>query len=205
MPAAFSLPPFSAALIAGGQSSRMGTDKAALDFAGQPLWKHQLATLRATGADEVIIAGRADGPYAGGDCEVIPDRTPGLGPLAGLEAALRRARHDWLLVLAVDLPDVPATFLRDLVAEAVAAGCGRVPAREDWLQPIAAIYPRRCLPLVERCLAGENRSLRRFVRLARREGYADVRPLNAEEYVLFRNLNTPADLAAGPTGFSTLP
>jgi molybdopterin-guanine dinucleotide biosynthesis protein A len=190
-----SRPPFSAALLAGGQSSRMGTDKAAIEVDGQPLWQRQLDKLRAAGAAEVFISGRRAGPYAGSDCEIVEDRVADAGPLAGLEAALRHATHDWLLVLAVDLPDVPASLLASLVAEAIAADCGRVPAREDWLQPIAAVYPRRCLPLVEECLAGENRSLRRFFRLARKAGLADVHPLSAEEHALFRNLNSPADLA----------
>jgi molybdopterin-guanine dinucleotide biosynthesis protein A len=189
------LPTFSAALLAGGESSRMGVDKATLDFAGRPLWQHQLATLHATKPSEVFIAGRADGPYASSDCEVIFDETPGGGPLVGLQTALRRARHDWLLVLAIDLPDVPADFLRGLVAEAAAAGHGLVPAREEWLQPVAAVYPRRALALVERCLAGENHALRRFFRLARKEGLADVRLVTAEEHAFFRNLNTPDDLA----------
>ncbi len=173
----------------------MGMDKAALDCAGRPLWQHQLATLRATKPDEVFIAGRADGPYVGGDCEVVVDAVPGGGPLAGLQSALRRARHDWLLVLAVDLPDVPAGFLRGLVAEAAAAGHGLVPAHGEWLQPIAAVYPRRALALVEHCLAGENHSLRRFFRRARKEGLVEVRLVSDDEHAFFRNLNTPADLA----------
>src|SRR5260221_14708053 len=96
-----SLPPFSAALLAGGQSSRMGTDKAEIELDGQPLWQRQLDKLRATDAVEVFISGRCTGPYAGSEFEIVEDRVADAGPLAGLEAALRHASHDWLLVLAV--------------------------------------------------------------------------------------------------------
>jgi molybdopterin-guanine dinucleotide biosynthesis protein A len=188
--------PFSAVLLAGGQSSRMGTDKAALSLGGEPLWQRQLTKLRETGAAEVFISGRKDGPYAGAGVAVVEDRTREAGPLAGIEAAWHQAKHDWLLVLAVDLVDVSAEFLAKLVGEAIQAGTGLVPAREDWLQPVAAVYPRGSLPLIEECIAGTNRSLRRFFRLAHKRGLATVRPLSEAEQAQFRNLNTPADLSA---------
>lgn len=186
--------PFSAVLLAGGQSSRMGVDKAGLVIDGEPLWQRQLAKLRATGAEEIFISGRADGPYAASGLAIVEDATPDAGPLAGIEAALRLAKHDWLLVLAVDLPDVPAELLAQLIADAMAGKAGLVPSRADWLQPLAAVYPRTCLALATQCLAGENRSMRRFFRLARKAKLADVSPVSDAEQALFRNLNTPADL-----------
>jgi molybdopterin-guanine dinucleotide biosynthesis protein A len=120
---------------------------------------------------------------------------PQAGPLAGVATAFRRTRHDWLLVLAVDLPDVSAELLAQLAAEAIADGAGRVPAHGEWLQPLAAIFPRSCAPLVEECLASEHRSMRRFFRLANKQGLASARVLTDAEYAQFRNLNTPADLS----------
>lgn len=187
--------PFSAVLLAGGQSKRMGSDKAALIVAGTPLWQRQLEKLRATGADEVFISGRKDGPYAQAGVPIVEDLTPGAGPLAGFEAALRHARNHWLLVLAVDLPDVPVAFLSQLVRDSMASNAGLVPSREEWLQPTAAVYSRDALPLVEECLKSDNRSLRRFFRLAHKRGFATVRPISEAEQAHFRNLNAPADLA----------
>lgn len=188
--------PFSAVLLAGGKSTRMGTDKAGLVIDGEPLWKRQLAKLRETGADEVFIAGRKDGPYAGARVPIVQDLTAGAGPLAGFQAAMRHAQHHWLLVLAVDLPDVPAGFLRNLMQEAMSAYIGLVPARGEWLQPTAAVYSRDCLPLIEECLAGENRSLRRFFRLAHKGGFAEIHKISEAEQAHFTNLNAPGDLPA---------
>jgi len=191
--------PFSAVLLAGGKSTRMGTDKAGLIIDGQPLWRRQLAKLRDTGADEVFIAGRKDGPYAGAGVEIVQDLTPDAGPLAGFQAALRHAKHHWLLVLAVDLPNVPAAFLRKLAYDAITAYVSLVPARGEWLQPTAAVYSRDCLPLIEECLAGENRSLRRFFRLAHKGGFAEIHKITeAEQLTHFTNLNAPDDLLAPP-------
>jgi molybdopterin-guanine dinucleotide biosynthesis protein A len=189
---------FSAVLLAGGQSQRMGTDKALVEIEGEPLWARQIEKLRNTGAQEILISGRANGPYSSAGMPIVEDLTPDAGPLAGIEAALRHAGHHWLLVLAIDLPDISAEFLQKLVAQAMGKGIGLVPAREEWLQPTAAVYSKDCLPLVGECLAGENRSLRRFFRLARKRGLAEVCEVSAAEHAQFRNLNTPEDLTPPP-------
>jgi len=187
--------PFSAVLLAGGRSSRMGHDKAALIIDGQPLWERQWTKLQSLGTEDLFISGKSDALYAGEGREVIEDPIADAGPMSGIVAALRRAKHAWLLVLAVDLPDVPAALLADLLRESMLTGAGRVPAREDWLQPLAAVYPRACLPIAEECLAGTNRSVRRFFRRAARMGLVKDRPISADEHALFRNVNTPDDLA----------
>jgi molybdopterin-guanine dinucleotide biosynthesis protein A len=174
----------------------MGTDKAALVIEGEPLWRLQLGKLQKTGANEVFISGRKGGPYSEAGVPIVEDLTPEAGPLAGLQAAMKHARNHWLLVLAVDLPDVPARFLKQLVHDSMTACIGLVPSREEWLQPTAAVYSTDCLPLLEECLAGENRSLRRFFRLAHKRGLAEVRPVSKAEQLHFRNLNSPDDLAA---------
>jgi len=172
----------------------MGRDKASVVIAGQPLWQRQLATLRATGAQELFISGKLDGPYADSGIEIIVDSSPGRGPLAGLEAALRRARQPLLLVLAIDLPDVTSAFLADLVHRSSTSGLGIVPRRDQWFEPLAAVYPQTCLPLVEECLRGEDHSMQHFVREAVARNLLEERTLTFTEQALFRNLNAPSDL-----------
>ena len=186
-------PPFTAVLLAGGESTRMGRDKAGVLIDGQPLWQRQLATLRAVHPHELFISGKADGPYADAGVEILADSVPGLGPLAGVEAALRRASHPLVLVLAIDLPAMTADFLSGLVRESAAAGCV---ARDDrWFEPLAAVYPRACLPLAESCLRDADRSMQRFVRLAVEGGLLGLHDLRPGERALFKNLNQPGDLS----------
>ncbi len=185
--------PFSAVLLAGGKSTRMGRDKAGLIIDGQPLWQRQLATLGATDPAELFISGKPGGPYAEAGVPIVIDAQPGLGPLAGLAAALHHARHESLVVLAIDLPAMTAVFLSALQRIATAAGRGVVPKSEEWFEPLAAIYPRRCLPLVEECLRGEDHSLQHFVRLAVQEGHLAVFQITQENGSLFQNLNQPSD------------
>ena len=188
-------PPFTAVLLAGGKSTRMGRDKAGAIFDGQPLWRRQLATLRALEPAELFISGKADGPYAGAGVEILLDHSPGLGPLAGLEAAFRRASHPLVLVLAIDLPALTPGFLASLIQTATATGC--VPRRAEWFEPLAAVYPRTCLPLVEACLRAADRSMQRFVRLAAAAGLVESRALRPADLALFKNVNLPGDLDAG--------
>ena len=179
---------FSAVLLAGGRSTRMGQDKAGLVFDGEPLWQRQLATLRETKPGELFISGQSTGPYRDAGLPIVGDDTPGLGPLGGLAAALRHARHSQLLVLAVDLPMMTARFLSELAARGPV-----VPRTADWFEPLAAVYPRLCLPLVEECLGQSDRSMQCFLRLAVARRLVNIRELSREELPLFRNLNSPAD------------
>ena len=189
----FPPPPFTAALLAGGKSTRMGRDKAAVLIGGQPLWQRQLSTLRAVRPHEIFISGKADGPCADAGVEILADNFPGLGPLAGIEAALRRASHPLVLVLAVDLPAMTADFLSGLIRDA-GTGAGCVMRDDRWFEPLAAVYPRACLPLAEACLRDADRSMQRFVRIAVEQGFMRVRELPDSGRALFKNLNEPGDL-----------
>jgi molybdenum cofactor guanylyltransferase len=112
---------FAGIVLAGGASSRMGRDKATLALHGRSLLQHAVDTLRAAGADPVLVSG--DRP--GFDC--VPDRTPGLGPLGGLASVLtaRPDLHDrLLLVMAVDTPRLQPPALRALARAAGRQGPG---------------------------------------------------------------------------------
>src|SRR5579871_469780 len=105
-------------VLAGGRSSRMGRDKALLSFQGVPLVA-RVAEMVAQAAGSAVVIGDP-GKYGGLGYAVVPDRRQGLGPLAGIEAALDFSTADWNLVLACDMPDVSAAFLRALLETAAA-------------------------------------------------------------------------------------
>lgn len=188
-------PQFAAVLIAGGRSTRMGRDKAALVVEGQPLWQRQLATLRATGANELLISGRTNGPFAASGVQVIEDLTPGAGPLAALEAALTHASTPFVMVLGIDLPAMRADFLRGLMQTARRTGRSVIPEMDGWFEPLAAVYSQSVRPFVETALRGPDRSMQRFIREALEHDLAITHPISGEERPLFRNLNSPEDLA----------
>jgi len=100
--------PIGGYVLAGGRSSRMGTDKALLKLAGRPLIEHATTKLRRVSVDVHILGGNAElAAYA----PLVEDMHPGCGPIAGIEAALAHSAHDWNLILPVDMPLLPTAFL----------------------------------------------------------------------------------------------
>ncbi len=193
--------PFSAILLSGGKSSRMGQDKASLSFEGEPLWRRQLRTLRALDPDTLFISGPATGPYHEAGLPVLPDPQPGLGPLAGIVEGLHASPTPHLLVLAIDLPGVNPHFLRSLLEHPALGDPNRgvVPRGLRWWHPLAAIYPRALLPLVRAQLASPDRSLQSVVRQGVSLELLESIPVEPQhEATVFRNLNTPKDLASTP-------
>lgn len=189
--------PLSAVLLAGGKSRRMGQDKALMHFEGEAMWWRQLRLLRLLKPRQLIVSGsrRAEFPAT---LRCVEDSGPGGGPLAGLAAALRVARCRRVLVLAVDMPGMTPEFLAHLHALAPDGG-GVVPflavagQATRFYEPLAAIYPRACLPIAERQLLGRDWSMQKFVRSAVAAGMlAEFEiPRRARKY--FQNFNTPAD------------
>lgn len=182
-----------AVLLAGGQSRRMGRDKAFLEIGGEPLWRRQIAKLEQT-ADEVLISVRDAASSIESAHRKIFDPPEANGPLAGLAAALRVASHAHLLVLAVDLPAMTSDYLRALSSQ-ISAGRGAVPLADGFFQGTAAIYPREILPLVEEVLKSEDLSFQHLLRRAAALGMMKGIVVTAEEIPLFANWNTPGAIS----------
>ena len=94
----------STVLLAGGESRRMGSDKATLLFRGKPLWQVQLETLQKLGPKEIFVSARIDPPWRPDDVVFVADAPLSRGPLSGLAASMSRMRTTHLLALAVDMP-----------------------------------------------------------------------------------------------------
>jgi molybdopterin-guanine dinucleotide biosynthesis protein A len=183
----------SAVILAGGESRRMGRDKAWIESDGQPLIVLALDKVRQLGVSEVFISGRADVDYSALKIPVLFDAKPGCGPLGGIESALHICAAPLLLVLAVDMPHMTAGFLRTL------AGCcdpltGVVPERAGRLEPLAAIYPKRCHALAGDLIAKSQLAVRDFVEACARDHMVKIHPVSAAEENYFSNWNSPADV-----------
>lgn len=142
---------FSAVILAGGKSSRMGRDKAFLEVDGRPILARQIQLVRDVGADEVFISGRGNTNYAPFNCPVLRDRFTDTGPLAGIEAALNATSSPLLLVLAVDMPHMSADLLRQLGTHCTET-VGAIPRVNGAVEPLAAFYPKASLSLATQLL-----------------------------------------------------
>lgn len=184
---------FSAVILAGGASRRMGRDKAWVEIKGESLLARAVRTARRAGASEVLISGRRGGDYSAVKCPVLFDAKPGRGPLGGIERALAAANLPLVLVLAVDLPNMTPTFLRQLISRCE-EDLGVVPELRGELEPLVAIYPKRCHALVVAALRQTRRAARDFAKAALRAGLVRHFAVAAKDQGRFANCNSPSDL-----------
>jgi molybdenum cofactor guanylyltransferase len=183
-------------ILAGGKSTRMGMDKAFVEYEGRTLLMRTLDLARSV-ATEVWIVGSNE-KFAG-LAPVLEDIFHDCGPLGGIHAALRASPTELNLMLAVDTPFVSLAFLQYLISQARSApeAAAIVPRTGGTWQPLCAIYRLEFAGVAENALrAGENRIDRLF----------DVVPIRVIEQqelegagfspAIFHNLNTPAELEA---------
>src|SRR6266436_8935322 len=183
----------SAVLLAGGESRRMGKDKATLFFGGKPLWQIQLELLRKLEPSEILISARTDPPWRPSDMQFVPDDPPSRGPLSGLTAALARIQTGHLLALAIDLPFMTENYLR-AISHKIEPGRGTLPMIGDRAEPLAAIYPAAAHVDLVAALSGNDFSLQTLTSRLVKAGRLRLFPISKKEVRLFRNLNAPADL-----------
>jgi molybdenum cofactor guanylyltransferase len=207
-------------VLAGGRSTRMGTDKALIELSGRRLIEIALNKLRILSLSrEPRIAGsRSDlASYA----PVIDDIHPGCGPLSGIEAALGASTQPFNLFLPVDLPLLPAKFLGWMFDRASITGAwATFPRVNGRAQPLCAIYHRGLRAHISAAMAaGSYKVVPAVIRAALQDcpdpghspgesidtfdiesiaaAYPDLHgfsPLPLHRW--FENLNSPEDLAA---------
>ena len=181
-------------ILAGGKSTRMGRDKAFIEFEGRTLLERALGLARSLTPDVRIVGAREKfAQFA----SVVEDKFRDCGPLGGIHAALHASQTELNFMLAVDMPFVSETFLHYLIKEARTATEATVivPRSDGRRQPLCAIYRSRFGDVAGKALlAGRNRIDSLF-------DAVETRVIGEEELnragfssSIFRNLNTPEQL-----------
>jgi molybdopterin-guanine dinucleotide biosynthesis protein A len=182
---------FAAVLLAGGRSSRMRINKALIEYHGVPLWRYQIDKLTQLGPNQLFFSVQSGVQLPPGPWTFIHDRAAGLGPLAGLEAALQQTRSDFLVALGVDMPAMTTNFLAELLEQSRSAGM--VPLVDGFYCGVAAVYPVRILPLVEKILSSQDRSFQHLISEALKSETMKAKEIPVWQAPLFTNWNFPRD------------
>jgi len=180
-------------VLAGGQSHRLGTDKAFLQIGGQVLIEGILEKMVRVG-DEVIIVTNSPQEYGYLEARLVGDVYPGKGSLGGIYSGLRAAHSDYSLVVACDMPFLNLKLLRYMIL--LSPGHDVVIPRVGGMtEPLHAIYSKKCLQPIERLLSAGGFKIIDFFHEVR------VRYVEEQEIKLFDpqclsffNINTPEDL-----------
>jgi molybdopterin-guanine dinucleotide biosynthesis protein A len=181
-------------ILAGGKSSRMGRDKALLDFGGTPLIL-RIASLAQPLTGAPAIVGPPD-RYANLNLRVIPDDAAGIGPLGGIATALRDSREPWNLILGCDLPLLTSEWLAYLIDRAlVSAADAIVPQSAAGAEPLCAMYRKSCEANVAKSIA---RGVRKVTGCLAALKIERIEPHEWKAFdacgLLFRNLNSLKDI-----------
>ncbi len=187
------LPNLTVAVLAGGKSSRMGTDKSFVRVLGRPLIEDVLAQVAGLGAETIIITNRVD-DYRALGLPLFTDVLPDKGALGGIYTALHSSLQPHILCVACDMPFVVRPlmdYLISLIPEADAI----VPRLNGEAEPFRAIYSQACLAPIRAALdAGKMRVISFFPDV--RVRFVDEPEIDRfdPQHLSFFNVNTPEDL-----------
>jgi molybdopterin-guanine dinucleotide biosynthesis protein A len=185
--------PITVAILAGGKSSRMGTDKAFVRVLGRPLIEDLLAQLEGLGAETLIVTNRPD-DYAYLGAPLFGDVLPEKGALGGIYTAVHSSSQPHTLCVACDMPFVVRPLLDYVISLTLEADV-IVPRLQGEAEPFRAVYSRVCLSPMRAALdAGKMRVISFFP--AVRVRFVDEAEIDRfdPQHLSFFNINTPADL-----------
>ncbi len=145
-------------VLAGGESRRMGTDKAFLKVNGMPMVERVIGTLRSV-CDHIIVVTNSPEPYARMGVDVTADAFSDRGALVGIYSGLLRSRSDRSMVVACDMP-----FLNAALIEYMTRVAGEydvvLPRVGEFIEPLHAVYRKALLPVIEYHLRSDRRRIR---------------------------------------------
>lgn len=180
-------------ILAGGRSSRMGTDKAFLRLGKQTLLERTIATARQV-CDTVVLVGDAN--KLGSSVPVVEDKFPGQGPLAGIHSALTSSFATELnLLLSIDIPAISLEFLNHILKEAQKGGAQITVQRAGGhLQMLCAVYHRDFADIAEQALRERRNKIEPLLAgiPTRILEEAEMKALGFSPDI-FDNVNTPED------------
>jgi len=179
-------------ILAGGRSSRMGSNKALLPYRGGRFIE-SIHRLLGELFDEVLLVTNTPEQYAFLPCRNVADIYPGAGALAGLHAGLHHSRTTHIFAVACDMPYLNAPLIRQLADRRRRADVV-IPEGDKGDEPLHAVYGKMCLGPMERALAEGRRRIVSFFPEVRvynmpRSVVAEIDP----EFVSFKNINTPGE------------
>lgn len=194
-------------ILAGGEGRRMaGRDKGLISLANKPLVEYAIECLNPLVDDLSISCNRNRELYQGYQLNCVSDNSIAgdadkngnrifQGPMAGLAAGLKQAKHDWLLVMPCDTPLMTTEVMAQLVNCVKMSGPSEemqaIVFSHQGLQPLHGLYHRSMLPVFEKCLAENKNALQRLLRTMPKVSMHEA----SDSGYCFNNANDPEELA----------
>ncbi len=174
-------------ILAGGRSSRMGKDKAMIEWNHKTLLQNAVDILKPFCSEILISSSKATHLVEG--TILVADELPQQAPLIGIYSCLKKSSNTYNLVLSCDMPLVTNSVLELLISHMVNADL-IVPSNNEQLEPLCAIYSKELLPIIEKKIRDQSFSLHDLI--AKSKHF--IVPFPRMNPDLFSNLNSPEDL-----------
>lgn len=176
-----------AIILAGGKSSRMGSDKGLMVWNGKPMIAHVIHATQKITSDILVVTNNEE--YTQFGLPVFPDEQTDKGPLAGLLSGLRKTKYEYNLVLSCDIPGIQPEVLNYLFASCSGYDITLLRVKDD-VHPLIGVYRTTCIPIIESQLQNGQLRLKDLFKLVQ------TQILSGEQFDQqnFRNLNSPEDL-----------
>jgi len=176
-------------ILAGGKSSRMGTDKALLLVQDEPLLKRMIRLLEPFCKTIAISGNKMD--YNVFNIELVEDLYTGCGPISGIISSLKHSSTEWNLLVSVDVPFINDAFIQNLISHVGNYDC-IIAEHEGRVEPLMGLYKRQIIPVVEEMISQGDYKLTRLL------DKLNVRYVNCDSLIkqfprLFVNINLPED------------
>lgn len=174
-------------ILAGGKSSRMGTNKALLELSGLKIIERIYKSIKHS-CNKVIIISNSPEDYRFMGLELFNDIFPGLGPLAGIHSGLNNSKTENNFVISCDLPLISKEAVEKII-EHESDKPVVIYQKKNRLQYLCGIYKKVCLPILDTSLKSDNLRVKDFI------DKIDAELLDAEVFPeeVFFNLNTIED------------
>ena len=148
---------YSVGILAGGKSSRMGKNKALLEYESGTFISRQFSEFD---GHEIIISSSGQKEYENYPYKIVSDENKDIGPIEGIRQILKSSENDYVFICACDMPFVTSE-IADYIAEFISSDYDcYVICDEDRIHPLCAIYSRRLLPVIEKLIANGEHKLR---------------------------------------------
>lgn len=184
---------YSVVILAGGQSRRMGRNKAFLEWKGRPLIVDLIERFSQLSDDVLLIASSVK-PFQDLPVRLVLDPSPPIGPLGGLWSGLLSARYEWVFATACDMPLVDPRVVQWLFDQRAGADAVVLIDEQGRPEPLHAMYRVSCLNAIASALACRQRAMIAFYPAVRVRYIppSDWRAIDPEGRS-WRNINTPEE------------
>lgn len=175
-------------ILAGGKSSRMGTDKALLSYHGKPLLNNAIELILPF-CDTVLVSGNKK-EYSVSGIEPVPDIYEDCGPISGIFSVLNHSTTEWNIVLSVDMPFITRKLIEQLIANK--NGDCVVPKHSLGVEPLIGLYNKSAIETIRQMIESGDFRMTKLLS-ALNTNYLDCNFLLKEQPNLFLNVNRTDD------------